>query len=384
MKEEKYIEKVPPFGYLINERNCLVVDKASSMIVRMIFELCESGMGNTLIARKLNQRNILTPSQYNYRVLRLISKNNKISKEWTPSQVGKILDNRVYCGDLIQDKNQNICYRFYKNIKGIDEKYIILENVHEPIIDKKRFYYIQELRESRKFNWNKRIEKIDIFDGVVICSNCKKPMKRIVTSEKEITGVLIKKYAYSCDICNNNFYIKEDTLRVCVLRSIKYHIDLLDNIEKAKDVTKSDTNYTKSLKRNVENMQNELKRIKKQKNDNYENWRNDEITELKYIDNMKKIINQKLLLEKCIKKEKDRLLVARMETRNIKNNLWLETLLKYQDQRKITKEIIKNLIEKIYIHKDGRKIRIKYKYEDDYRKVMNYLKNIQEGGNINA
>ena len=384
MKEEKYIEKVPPFGYLINERNCLVVDKASSMIVRMIFELCESGMGNTLIARKLNQRNILTPSQYNYRVLRLISKNNKISKEWTPSQVGKILDNRVYCGDLIQDKNQNICYRFYKNIKGIDEKYIILENVHEPIIDKKRFYYIQELRESRKFNWNKRIEKIDIFDGVVICSNCKKPMKRIVSSEKEITGVLIKKYVYSCDICNNNFYIKEDTLRVCVLRSIKYHINLLDNIEKAKAVTKSDTNYTKSLKENVENMQNELKRIKKQKNDNYEKWKNDEITENIYIEKLKNDISQKLFLEKDLKDEKSKLLIARQEMKNIRDNVWIETLLKYRDQRKLTKDMIKELIEKIYIYNDGRKIRIKFKYEEAYRIAINYLKIVKRGGNIDV
>ena len=99
-------------------------------------------------------------------------------KEWTPSMIGKILDNRVYCGDLVQNKTCGISYKVQKRVKNSEEQYIIVENTHEPIIDKERFYNIQELRKSRKFNWNKRVEEIDIFDGLILCSSCESPMTR--------------------------------------------------------------------------------------------------------------------------------------------------------------------------------------------------------------
>ena len=194
-KSGKYIGSFPPFGYIKERENKhhLVVDTASATVVKMIFDLCESGIGNTLIAKELNQRCILTPSEYNYKVLKLTPTGKKVSKEWTASMVGKILDNRVYCGDLIQSKTHGISYKVHKRVKNSEDKFIIVENTHEPIIDKERFYNIQELRKNRKYNWNKRVEEIDIFDGIIICSNCKSSMSRIITDEKKISEISYKK-----------------------------------------------------------------------------------------------------------------------------------------------------------------------------------------------
>ena len=73
-KEGKYIGALPPFGYVKEKDNKhhLVIDQASATVVKMIFELCESGIGNTLIAKELNERCILTPSEYNYKILKII------------------------------------------------------------------------------------------------------------------------------------------------------------------------------------------------------------------------------------------------------------------------------------------------------------------------
>lgn len=117
---------------------------------------------------------------------------------------------------------------------------------------------------------------------------------------------------------------------------------------------------------------------------NYEKWKSDEITEIEYIENIKKNVTQECYLQKCIKEEKKRLLIARQEIKNIKDNSWVINLLKYKNQRKLTKEMLDDLIEKIYINKDGRKIKIKFKYEDAYNMAMNYLKIVKEGGDINA
>lgn len=389
-KQGKYIGSLPPFGYVKENENKhhLVIDIASATVVKMIFDLCESGIGNTLIAKELNQRCILTPSEYNYKILKLTPTGKKISKEWTPSMIGKILDNRVYCGDLVQNKTRGISYKVQKRVKNSEDKYIIVENTHEPIIDKERFYNIQESRKNRKFNWNKRIEEIDIFDGLVVCSSCQSPMTRTITNKKEITEIPIKKYAYRCNMCNNkeekDFHIKADTLKICVFRSIKYHIDLLNDFENAQKAIKHSTDYTESLKENVENMKSKLEQVEKEKMDNYEKWKNNEITEFEYIENIKTNVTQECSLQKDIKEEKNKLLTARKEIRNIKDNVWVETLLKYREQRKLTKEMLEELIEKIYINKDGRKIKIKFKYEDAYKVAMNYLKLVKRGGNINA
>ena len=389
-KEGKFIGSYPPFGYLKEKENKhhLIIDNASATVVKMIFDLCESGIGNTLIAKELNERCILTPSEYRCKILNMKSTGRKVSKQWTPSIVGKILDNRVYSGDLVQSKYKNISYKVHKQIKNKEEDWIVVENTHEPIIDKERFFKIQELRKNRKYNWNKRVEDNSIFKDLVICSNCKEPMDLIVTNKKEISEIKIKKYAFRCNNCNidnkNDFYIKVDTLKTCIFRSIRYHIDLLRGVEEARKEIKPRTEYTKSIKQKVENMKYELEIVEKNKIENYEKWKKNEITELEYIENIKNIVGKECILKNAIKDEKSKLLKAKKEAIYLRENVWIDTLLKYKNQRKLTKEMLEDLIDKIYINKDGRKIKIKFKYEDAYKLAMDYLKTVKMGGNINA
>ena len=389
-KEGKFIGSYPPFGYLKEKENKhhLIIDNASATVVKMIFDLCESGIGNTLIAKELNERCILTPSEYRCKILNMKSTGRKVSKQWTPSIVGKILDNRVYSGDLVQSKYKNISYKVHKQIKNKEEDWIVVENTHEPIIDKERFFKIQKLRKNRKYNWNKRVEDNSIFKDLVICSNCKEPMDLIVTNKKEISEIKIKKYAFRCNNCNidnkNDFYIKVDTLKTCIFRSIKYHIDLLRGVEEARKEIKPRTEYTKSIKQKVENMKYELEIVEKDKIENYEKWKNNEITEIEYIENIKNIVGKECILKNAIKDEKSKLLKAKKEAINLRENVWIDTLLKYKNQKRLTKEMLEDLIDKIYINKEGRKIIIKFKYEDAYKLAMDYLKTVKMGGNIDA
>ena len=389
-KEGKFIGSYPPFGYLKEKENKhhLIIDNASATVVKMIFDLCESGIGNTLIAKELNERCILTPSEYRCKILNMKSTGRKVSKQWTPSIVGKILDNRVYSGDLVQSKYKNISYKVHKQIKNKEEDWIVVENTHEPIIDKERFFKIQELRKNRKYNWNKRVEDNSIFKDLVICSNCKEPMDLIVTNKKEISEIKIKKYAFRCNNCNidnkNDFYIKVDTLKTCIFRSIKYHIDLLRGVEEARKEIKPRTEYTKSIKQKVENMKYELEIVEKNKIENYEKWKKNEITEIEYIENIKNIVGKECILKNAIKDEKSKLLKAKKEAINLRENVWIDTLLKYKNQKRLTKEMLEDLIDKIYINKEERKIIIKFKYEDAYKLAMDYLKTVKMGGNIDA
>lgn len=55
-----------------------------------------------------------------------------------------ILKNRVYTGDLIQEKKKVENYRSQKHINVNREEWIITENHHDPIISKEKFDEVQK------------------------------------------------------------------------------------------------------------------------------------------------------------------------------------------------------------------------------------------------
>ena len=313
-KEGKYIGGIPPFGYIRDENNKhkLIVDKASASVVRRIFDLCESGIGNVLITKELNEKNVLTPSEYNCKILKITSSSSKVAKQWTASIVGKILDNRVYCGDLVQNKTRGISYKVHKRLKNDEEDYIIIENAHEPIIEKERFFNIQKIRKDRKFNWNRRIENISIFDGIVFCSNCNKPLVATIKEKSMINNTEIDKYVLECKECNNQndkpYVIDVDKLKICIFRSIKYHIDLLNGFENARLSVKENKEYADKIKENVENLKNKLERLDKERTKYFTKFRDMEIDEQEYIAFIRENVKEEENIKEQIKKETSRCL----------------------------------------------------------------------------
>ena len=109
-----------------------------------------------------------------------------------------------------------------------------------------------------------------------------------------------------------------------------------------------------------------------------------EIDEQEYIAFIRENVKEEENIKEQIKKEKAKLMEARLSYKNVAENNWVDTLMKYKNQRKITKEMLNDLIEKIYINNDGRKIKLVFKYEDAFKLAIDYLKIVKEGGNTNA
>ena len=86
-----------------------------------------------------------------------------------------------------------------------------------------------------------------------------------------------------------------------------------------------------------------------------------EIDEQEYIAFIRERMLKRKKIKEKIKKEKAKLMGARLSYKNVSKNNWVDTLMKYKNQRKITKEMLNDLIEKIYINNDGRKIKLVFK-----------------------
>lgn len=308
---------------------------------------------------------------------------DKIDTLWTSSMVSKILYNQIYCGDMVQGKTEIMSYKIHKKVKIPEEKWQIVENTHEPIIDRETFEKVKQARSRRKYNWNRNKTNASVFAGHLKCADCQKNMMKIVISSKKVSGETIREYAYVCptyskkskELCSRH-YIKENDLRIAITRSIKYHIDLLTNFEEILNKSKGNIFEDKkiiSLMNSIKKFETEQECLKKRKQKIYEDWKMDKIDEEQYYEYTQDYIEERENIESQIKQTKELVTEIRKNNEKANNNLWAEKLGQFRDISVLTKNMLDELIDDIYVYED-RRIKINFKYRDEYKFAMNYIK----------
>ena len=77
------------------------------------------------------------------------------NREWNVSMITGIIKNKVYTGDLIQQKRKRISFKNHKLIKTKEDELIITKNNHMDIISKEQFARVQDIiKHSVKVNSN--------------------------------------------------------------------------------------------------------------------------------------------------------------------------------------------------------------------------------------
>ena len=163
----EFIGTSATYGYLKNpkDKHKLIIDEEASKNVIKIFNDIIEGKTASEIANELNSNNVLTPASYK------IKKNNiEVDKKWNAKMINVILKNRVYTGDLIQEKKNVENYRSQKHINVNREEWIITENHHDPIISKEKFDEVQKILNKNKSARNNK-EK-DLFYSFLKCADC--------------------------------------------------------------------------------------------------------------------------------------------------------------------------------------------------------------------
>ena len=158
-----------PYGYTRSEtdRHKLAIDEKYAKNVRRIFNLYLEGTALNQIAYTFNDEHIPTPSQ-------ISATGKNICTIWKPSSIKHILRNEVYIGNMVQEKCKRINYKLNKRIKNDKSKWIRVENTHEPIIDKEKFYAVQDILDSKSETRTK--SRNLLLKGLVVCSDCGKKM----------------------------------------------------------------------------------------------------------------------------------------------------------------------------------------------------------------
>ena len=336
-KQGKWVGGKTPLGYTkdSNDKNKLIIYEPEAQIVRTIFNMASSGNQVGTIRDYLNNSNIPTVNKSRY------------NKEtfWENKTVKNILKNKAYIGTTVQNKRSRISYKNRKIRTNPEEKWIEVENTHEPIIDKKIFNAVQKMVIVQNYNRNEK-KNMFLLDGLLFCYECKHKI-----------GVRGKNNGNYYMVCNN--YRRNSKLKLCTSHGfsysnleytvINYIKNLFQKIDSEKielEVKKGMTKYDYGKK--LQKLENEIKLINNNIDQMYVDKLNNKISEemyerllIKFGDEIKQ--KEKEYME--IKQQKEE--AKQDDTEKIKS-----VVQDFLSLNKPTSEIMKVIINRIEIHQN--------------------------------
>ena len=161
----------PVYGYLMGEDERFIVDEEAAPVVKQIYDLCLAGNGPSKIARVLTEQGVPTPGTLEYRRTGSTRRYHPgYECKWATNTVVHILERKEYLGHLVNFKTEKVSYKVKSSVENPEEKQVIFENAHEPIIDPDTWGRVQELRKQRKRP--NRYDEVGLFSGLLFCADC--------------------------------------------------------------------------------------------------------------------------------------------------------------------------------------------------------------------
>ena len=363
----EFIGRLAPYGYSKSPDNChkLIVNPETAPVVRQIFEWAASSVRMNEISRRLNKSGLLSPGHYNKVKGESVSGANIGNGYWHKTTLKNMLSDRVYCGDLVQGKD-----RQYNNkrISMPPEKWVTVENTHEPIVSRDLFNTANErISQLAAQEIAKRSPTVsftaNIFQGKIFCARCGRPMHRKRQNKDGIYWYRCPsqdKYGKAaCTIVS----VKEHDLKVELLTMLQVHSQvLLGRYIALERAVPSKEDFTLLL--NEINI--ELNKTAKLSKSLYESMVTELITRDEYI-------QMKTDFENEISDLSTRADKIRFEQRNALNkvadyyNFADATSAVLSDER-FTTELIAHLIDSIQVNPD-KSVNISLKYRNEFTEV---------------
>lgn len=377
IEKGEYQAGIPPYGYKKSAKikNHLIPDEYSSLIVKEIFDMyVNKGRSTIKIADELNKREIQPPAIYlkipTY--MKKHSSNPNGKYVWLRSQIGKILRNEVYLGSVVGRKFQKVSHKIAKVRCTKKEEHIVLENMHEPIIDIETWNKAQDKLNGYTKVRNRKYDHP--LKGLVYCMECGNKATIRCREEKRKNGTIWRATYFICSKRNNysglcdNKQISANLIGETVNEKIREEIQKINFsekqikqiYEKAKKEAKSKNNIMQAklqeLKQTLKNIENTIEEI-------YQ----DKINKIIQIEDFKTIYEKK-------QKERNKILKAIKETeKELEETNQKSPKINFKEIKQITTEFLKmeksnkmileKLIEKIEFDKE-KNIKIKFTFQN--------------------
>ncbi len=387
-KNGDFIGAWAPYGYrkCADDPHKLEPDEATAPVVRQIFQWRVDGMSVTRIAKKLNDSGIPSPSAYLYNtgVCKTEKYNGAI---WHIQAVKIILTRQVYIGNMVQGTKRQSFYENRRQYKKPQEEWVIVENTHEPIIDRDTFEKVQEIMRQRNEEYFEKLGRFsyletteNILKGLIYCADCKRPLVRYknVSHNKKLW------YTFICQTHSNDITscpkknIREDALIPMLMQAIQTQIELaadMDELVRRVNSSPKHRKRTADLQGRLDSAKKALKRYNNLYDSLYQNYVDKLMTEQEYVTLKSRY--------KAEAEEAERQIEALTrqqveESEHTPENRFLTAFGSFKGEDTLTKEMAQALIERVYV--DGNSnIEIIFRYRDEYRALCTYLEGKENG-----
>lgn len=227
------------YGYKLHptEKNKIIIDEDAAPTVRYIFGMALEGMSCRQIAVRLNEEGVPTPSQY---AGLTVTRKGPYSGKWSSERISDMLQNETYIGNIVQGRTVKISYKSKKVLKQTRDNWIVVENTHEPIIDKDVFQKVKMLVNSRKHTRSRTYNFL--LKGLIFCHECGYPLavlNRKNAKGEDVLYFVCRTYQRftKAGACTSHT-IKEETITQAVIDKVRQVCDAYLNPKEMMPVAK--------------------------------------------------------------------------------------------------------------------------------------------------
>ena len=377
-----------PYGYKWNDDHTNIVpDEETAPFVRDIFRW------------KLEGKSVLTISDLLDEAGAPLYQNGKHNEQkvWVHSSLFQLLRNPAYVGDRVFGVTHSAIYKGIKKEKQPEEKWYVIPDAHEAIVDRDTYYAVQQIMnkaadkraESMKRTAKDRAKLVDLFRGKVFCADCGKKLyfhKHVMDVKEPYwygdyeCSTYVSKKRRLCTPHIVRQCVFNDTVLQAIRMQVKTAMDYEVLLEKLKntDAEKSVRDRVNAL---ILSVQQRMRGLQSKRTRLYEDYTEGILDEEEYAfakesyDKEYEVLNRQL----------DELIVRRTEYQEAmcSDNKWITLMKSVRNCRKLTQELVDTVIEKVLVYED-RSLEVVFKYQDVYEVMMKYTDEIQKEAEQNG
>lgn len=375
------------YGYLRDpdRDHQIIIDDVAAPIVRRIFREYVDGNSTVGIARGLNADNIAPPS-----VRRIETGARKTRKyencRWVSKTVGYILKNPIYTGDLEMGVRKTSLIQGKKaEIQKKEDRYLVHDH-HEPIISREMFQKAQNRLEAVLANRalqstvpeELRNNREAVLAGLIYCGDCRRGMHFHRRTRQYINQITYKA-AYECPRsitygpADPNKSLNADTVEDVIKTLIELHIKVFQSTEgaiKTINRTPAAAERRRALNRQLHELQGRKEKISRILQELYSDYSEQLFSEDEYQEMKKEYLNELAVVEGNVQS-------AEAELKTFQENYSGPSeshaaCRKYAGFEKLTNEIARTFIQRIYCYADGR-IEVEYMFQNEFLTLLSLI-----------
>ena len=376
----QHIPSMIPYGYKKSETQAyrFEPDEETAANVTRIFRMKLAGVPTNQIAKTMNDEGIPSPGKLRY--LRGMTKDQRYAtSHWTPQLIKQILKNPTYCGDLVFGRMPTALYLGKPNYsyEPDESKWRVLPDMHQPLIDRESFEKVKQMENAGKQKFTQKMQETaerraanpPLILGLVYCGDCGSPMRyqRHKNSAKPSGSYYCPHKSYGT--CNSSHTISQTKLIEVAWNVLQDQMRYFCSFERLLQMLNQDdviTNRQSALKNEIQSVLVKIGGRQSKQERLYEDFTDGILSPEEYMQMKERYDQEYQSLNAQLNQLQHE--QAKLNKALSGNNHWMIHMQRLKDQTTPDPELMKVLIDKIFVYEQEKtkRIEVRLNYQEEF------------------